>query len=247
MLRNAQNVCNNNIALLLFFFLATKSLLFYRNEVHLRCGLCQCRIHYSSLVHMAVFLVHFYLFFFFYFVHIHRRKAKKKSSELYNIVIIQKDLFLIFFFLYKKSQSVAAQLLVGREGRERERFVHLRRRWESFSSTAPSQIHIWAMADSTWSPLTFEIQISPDGRSTLDLGCGLAGSKQKDNPCSKWGREKKNPSLWIDVLSLRYSPKVLEEMHSGHVPHGAVNQIRCNGSFCQFVPICVRHTLSNID
>lgn len=149
MLRNAQNVCNNNIA---FLFFATKSLRFYRNEVHLRCGLCQCRIHYSLLVHMAVFFCFFgpFLFLFlFYFVHIHRRKAKKKSSELYNIVIIQKDLFFIFFFFYKKSQSVAAQRLVGREGREKREICLS---MKSVSSTAPNQIHIWAMGDST-SPL----------------------------------------------------------------------------------------------
>ncbi len=71
----------------------------------------------------------------------------------------------------------------------------------------------------------------------------MAGSKQKDNPCSKW--EKKNQSLWIGVLSLRCSPKVLEEMILGHILHGAVNQTRCIGSL--FVTICVRRTLYKID
>lgn len=140
--------------------------------------------------------------------------------------------------------SLRSCWLAGRDVKERDLSVY--EEGKRVSSTAPSQIHIWVMADSTWSPLTFEIQISPDGRSTLDLGCGLAGSKQKDNPCSKW-KKKKNPSPWIDVLSLWYSPKVLQEKHSGHVPHGAVNQIRCDGSFCQFVTICVRHTLNNIN
>jgi len=90
------------------------------------------------------FLVHFYLFLILYFVHIHRRKAKKKkkSSELYNIVIIiQKDLFLIFFsFIKSLKVSLRSCWLAGRDVKERDLSVY--EEGKRVSSTAPSQIQI---------------------------------------------------------------------------------------------------------
>lgn len=155
-----------------------------------------------SCAYGSFFLVHFYLFLFFYFVHIHRRKAKKKSSELYNIVIIQKrSLPYYFFFSFIKSLKVSLRScwLAGRDVKEREICPSTKKVRVFFTPLPPVRFTFerWPIPLGRLSP--FEIQISPDGRSTLDLGRGLAGSKQKDNPCSKWGRErKKKKSISLD-------------------------------------------------
>ncbi len=131
MLRNAQNVCSNNIA---FLFSATKSLRFYRNEVHLRCGLCQCRTTTLCLCiwQFFFFFRSFDLFIFFYFVHIHRRKCKKKiSSELYNIVIIH-----FFSFIKSLKVSLRSGWLTKRDVKERDLSVY--EEGKSVSSTAPN-------------------------------------------------------------------------------------------------------------
>lgn len=84
-------------------------------------------------------------------------KQKRSLLNLYNIVIIQKDLFLIFFFLYKKSQSVAAQLLVGREWREREICPSTKKVREFFLHCPQSDSHLsdgrfHLVASHLWNP-----------------------------------------------------------------------------------------------
>lgn len=139
MLRNAQNVCNNNIA---FLFFATKSLLFYRNEVHLRCGLCQCRIHYSACAYGSFFFF-WSIFIYFYFSIFYTSTGEKQKRSLLNYitVIIQKDLFFIFFsFIKSLKVSLRSGWLAGRDVKERDLSVY--EEGKSVSSTAPNQIHI---------------------------------------------------------------------------------------------------------
>lgn len=76
---------------------------------------------------------------------------KKNSSELYNIVIIQKDLFLFFFsFIKSLKVSLRSGWLTKRD--VKKRYLSVYEEGKSVSSTAPNQIHIWVMGDST-SPL----------------------------------------------------------------------------------------------
>lgn len=154
------------------------------------CRLCQCGIRYSLLVHMAVFGPFLFLFSILY------TSTRETQKSLTNYITQSpiKKISSIFFSFKKKSQSVAAQLLVGRAGLERERFVHVCRRWDWFLRCVQSDSHLSRK------------QTTPLCRHLNPLFPfhfrSWPGSRRKYNPCS----ERKNKCAGKTIYET--SPKV---------------------------------------